>query len=527
MRRELSSQLPSDARLKLLDSSAVARGCELFLDRHLRDLPTYRDMIPALHLKVGSELIPLLDPDLVRGGVRPSQKIEWTPEARFEILPDVPTLGLPIEVGAEEDRSSFIAHVEHETFPLQRAARVRIETTYRYAQDAFCVVLIAEDTSAPFQRIEVSWRRGAGEDAFDAPSASNEPPTFEADEAWTESADLALEILTDEQFKELQSARSALEAGNPAARMKKAKHLREMERNVEVLLEAIEACEAQSRRVFAAARLPDVPEDRRTEIAALAQCFIDLADLERTVGERRGMPTLYRATSEKKNGALRSLLDRVRDDATRALGRLYHHAPPAAVIRLVEEVSMESRVDLFHTLGRVIRPGEGSTAAFLESFERGIAGVEGADQLTPQIEAALWMMTTALWAREGSVRGCTPALVEKLQGMVARVLEELEESWLEEGLAPSVLNELGCITLALLRLRQDPEFDHLVNVDAAWSREMAARFRGLQVSLLNENKSARGPRIEIGDGEQSAGFGVVVANMLEGARVGALRLVEE
>src|SRR4029079_17610348 len=119
----------------------------------------------------GIEQIPIFE----GGKVCPGEVIIRSSERIFELPAGVPVLRFPlIRDRASQQASSYDAYLESSQLPLSTPVRVRLSVQFRYAEDAWRIVVRPVDAGA-LDEIEIRWPRREGEARR---SIHNSPPMF-------------------------------------------------------------------------------------------------------------------------------------------------------------------------------------------------------------------------------------------------------------------------------------------------------------------------------------------------------------
>jgi hypothetical protein len=506
--------------LSHLSDADIARGCEIFLERHTNKLPTFRDMLPSITLKVGGTAIPLLDPEVLKQGVQPSQTLRFTPPQVFKLPKGKENIEMPLRTGEGQDREEFSAFVTDASFPLQRDVKVRIETRYRYAQDAFIVALLpVERASAPFDRIEIEWRRSQGEGTQQL-IVNNEPPEFVTVGALArEDVDTLLSSKAVRRVCELVDRLQDSTKVHHRLDTDEASVLRDLE-SLEGLLKAIGK---DLRKLIIPGQTGEPPGIEDLEEPLLALADIPEAQTNRRRGKKKGKSNYNRAglkvlSKKLKNHQTRhtKALAVARDEATWTLASMRHYAPA----RLQPTILGEEHTDRhYHALGRMMRRDDGDGREDFDAFFKQLVEIE---EITPDanLQHRLWCLATHLWSREEALFELDVAQVSALADFVREVASELESDWYKERISGELFRELGVIALALLRERgkgRGARFD----ANSEWCNALADSCAEI-TSKIEKLGFDKPPRIALGDQERT--FIQILTESLKGHSVACIQL---
>ena len=551
MQRSLTSRIEDHfgdgATAIIPGDDALSRGCLCFLERHAAGLPTYRDLLPALYLRVGDTLqIPLLDPEELRRGVRPAQRLNHTPPERFEIPAGRDTLELPLIVGdaSSKRQGLIIATVTDDALPLDKPVAVALTSSYQHARDAFIVsIRPIRPRDAPFGRIELQWSRRDDASALTAVTTRNEPPQFVSTARWDDPTRTArLDDLANRRA-ELESLLAVLEDGQ-RAHHRLHHDLKGLRGDVIALIKLCKALGELFTEIIPPG-LTATPPRPDLEHIRLAMCVLErvsgVDDVSsgskrgRKQGHRKGskkhrhgagkarknLPKLRKKLSASKHQKLLSLLDSARDEATWSLARMRHHAPTTLATMLFEELTGTSPSEHFEALGRALQPSLDAHQEALEQFISRSADVLAATaEPAPELRHRLWAIATLLWSRKENPASLTRPQVEAIRDAISSIFSHLAEDsiWYVAGIAVELFHEAGIIALGLLRLRQKP-LDELVRAGDTWCEQLAA-----SAARAGKRLPRRTARVRVEDGD---GFDTVLVDNLRGRRVAQLSLIEE
>lgn len=506
--------------IRSVGATDIARGCERFLERHTNKLPTFRDMLPSIVLQVKNKAIPLLDPEVLKQGVQPSQTLRSTPPQVFKLSRGVGNVEMPLRTGEGEDREEFSAFITDPSFPLQRGVDVRIETRYRYAQDAFIVALLpVERASAPFNRIEIEWRRSEGEGTQQV-TVSNEPPEFAAVEALArEDVDRFLSSKAARRVRELVDELQDSAQVHRRLNTEEASVLKDLE-NLEGLLKDIGV---GLRRLILPGQTGELPGFKELEKSLLEAADIPEPQRKRRRKKKRksdynrtGLKALSKKLDKKRQTRHVKALEVARDEATWALASMRHHAPARLQPTLLSE---EHKARHYHALGRMMRRGDGDHRGDFDAFFERLVDTEKIEP-DANLQHRLWCLATHLWSREEALFELDVEQVSALADFVAAVASELEKRWHKERISGELFRELGVIALALLRERgkgREARFD----ANSEWCSTLAESCVEI-VNKIEQSGFDKPPRIALGDQDRS--FIQILTESLRGHSVARIQL---
>ncbi len=535
-------------------ATLAARGCSVFLDRHGRDLPTWRDIIPELHLLVstnqGRRRIALLDEKQLKRGVRPGQILSHTSPETFQLPAGVDHLDLPLASGqAENRRVEMHTVVEHGSLPLPSPVEVRLHVHYRYAEDAFRVHLRPVN-DAPFGEIEVRWSRG--DVGSGGPQVRNLVPEFPTSSGW-ENCEPVIDRLEREYVvlfdqtrffdppkKKKTTTRNKIK-GSPDEVLQQVDDLESHVANLTTILTEV---------LPAGRALADAPKRSEQLIAKCAALLTSLAGIQRDsipqVRKRRGKDTKNPSPDRRRLWGIKQLLSESGSKAQRkvddlemqaliSLSRLRSAVPRFAPEFVVAQIAAgEASARNFEALGRMFGSPELVSEDVFSSFLDDLSSfldsqLEAANDL-PGVRHRLWAMATAFWTCEVVVERLSEAQSDQLLRACQAVAEALRHDWVGEPVAIEIFQEWGLVLLALLRRRRidDPPTGFL--------HALGETSRGLAdlTEQIDRELQTRGyrpePRVDFtipAGADERSPFAAMLADTLRGHRVALIQLKED
>lgn len=522
------------------EGSRVLEGCEVFLDRMCRGLPTWRDLIPELKLCVGRGMtkqdVYLLDPEDIKGGVRPGQMLSHEPSERFVLPAEAKVIDFPMLSGTDEDGrggEEYTALVQDASLPLDEPVEVKLRVAYRYAEDAFRIFISPSEVSAskPFEEIKVEWRRGRSELEEDAREVKDEPPAFPSAQPWSEVNPLLLNELrgavsTCDEKLELFNNKSKLNS-----RLKK--NPQEVKRDLEATLDALnggfDTMVPCLKEIVPVGRTLEKPPSEVEKVVKDANDL--LAMLVRYPGGKTKKTFPHRQLGKCKDSGVEKAYRDLKEEALAAHGALRHLSVRRVLKKLRQDLEGEDLSEhqaqrRFETLGRVIGDLEDKESRetlmwLVGRFLRLLDESLEKDEPDPALRHHLWALATALWSNVGAVHHLGDERAEELCEGALRLAAKLSDEWLEAGVSIEIFKELGLVTLALLRLR-GTSVGHLVEANNEYCQEMAR----LMEAIDEGRKFEASARIKV-DGEDVEEFGTLVADNLRGFTISRIQIIEE
>ena len=519
LERAVHAALPGAGFHTFHEPGALAAGAHNFLDRHLRNLPTYRDDVPDLYLEVSlgqwkKEQICIFSS---KEPVRPGQVIEKQVDTKFRLPKGKHSYRFPLLRGRGTPMpSAFEAKLVDPSFPLRQETEVVLKVEFRYAQDAFNVWVLPVHPG-PLGPCRIEWVRGDAAPEAELPR-QNERPSFPETSNWSALGEQVPDSL-EAQWREFAEAFDATfdkrhieKLASLEGQRSRAKALKELEK----LLKGVDETCSQLWRNDRVAHAPP------PQLMALAnRTFLPRVRALADPRSARGI-TIPRTYQRR----LESQLDGVRPHALLLLCRLRAQAPDEAIDALIEEMEADSRatrgINPLHCMGWAL--ADGRSPARQRAVERVVDFLARSAEVEdwPRVEEALWALSTAAWSHPDFVGLLSASTVERILGAIRRVLLEFGSGHVVHDRDAKLFHEAGQVVLGLLRLRGDAAGAGLAAGTVALDH-LADEFERA-AGVIGTKLAADWPRLQFdADGE----FLEALTGSLRGHRTAHVRMLEE
>jgi hypothetical protein len=158
-----------------LDQAALARGAWVFLDRKDRGLPTWKDRLPEVALRIRENLLRVDMPLIERGKlVSPGETLNIQPERQLVIPAGAQSVRFDVTREGQQARYAFAA--EGPPLPLGQPCAVRMRLDFCYGVEGMRAWLVPEGRQA-FERLPLHLR-SAGDASSGPVLPVGPPPTW-------------------------------------------------------------------------------------------------------------------------------------------------------------------------------------------------------------------------------------------------------------------------------------------------------------------------------------------------------------
>ena len=467
--RALVEKLCKGARAHVAGNAreASCRGALTFLARHAEGKPTWRDLLPSLHLKVAhsSELVEILPKSLAQYGVSPGEEIKHRVGTRF-LLPRK-NYQYKFPLIADHDTgldSGVIALIEDHSFPLSEDLEVSLETRFHYAKDAYRIFIYpAQPKKTPFKRREIRWdRTSAGSVSIIIGRVQNEPPSFPQRVHWQEiwpPGTGALGLFDQVLDSYVQSIQPLCGAAVQQLAARAFKHQAARDKllgQLKCAHEKLKMLEALVKEAWARSFDTTGGEGVEKTIRRMKNWLMVAAQMNPADGP---VERLHKRLRTSRDPGIAKTVADLQNLARTALSRLREHTPPELPGMIFEKLP-ELREPEFQreiqALGRSLGFAEAGLRDGYLDVLLGEHAVMGDRASHPRLRYSLWALATAFWSAEDLVLSMDPPrsqlCLEMCRSLFARLLGE----WKIESIGVSLFEEGCLILLGLLRRRGRP-----------------------------------------------------------------------
>lgn len=158
----------------LLDNISLAEGAEVFLDRHGRGLPTWKDRIPRIAVEAKRKMlrvdVPLIDPKMELVG--PGERVDYVAPTCFHLGPGLDVIRLPMR--REGALAPYELRLEGPPLPLREPVEVRLHVRFQYGLQGVEGALVPVKPGT-FERVTFRLAASSGPGADEADLASPPP----------------------------------------------------------------------------------------------------------------------------------------------------------------------------------------------------------------------------------------------------------------------------------------------------------------------------------------------------------------
>lgn len=423
-------------------------GGMVFLQRHLSNLPTYREMLPDLFLEFGTQEGSQKLEIFSARSVKPGEVISQV--TRVTLPAGQRTYELPMWTTRGQSQLPYVARIELQS-PFKTTVTAELRVRFRYAEDAFQIAL-APISDRSIGELSVTWdRRATGRTTV---VVDDSPPTFLEPKPWSTQA---VQRFRRECEVAADFFRSALNQEVKRARDDTASERQQLARNHGQMQETLKRLRNAARQVWSPGTLATgAPEE-------LVQCLTlvvpVLGELAKVATQMKGKALGLEGNWLQRLARFRGDQQKFQRDALLTLGAFGMHAPPTTAERALQGIATAKAPALKKDpeLAKVV----GRTAGFAAADKRARILHSLCDSVDQRFDASwvkelLWAISTILWSREEVVLELEGVQADALLAMCVRVLERLSDGWRNSNCADDVYIETYIILVALLRLRGTP-----------------------------------------------------------------------
>ena len=405
LERAVQDALPGAGFHTFHEPGALAAGAHNFLDRHLGNLPTYRDDVPDLYLEVSlgqweKEQICIFSS---KEPVRPGQAIESRVDTKFLLPAGQHSYRFPLLRGRETPLpSAFEAKLVDPSFPLRQATEVELKVEFRYAQDSFNVWVLPVHPG-PLAPCRIEWVRGDAVPDGELPR-QNERPSFPEPDDWGAVGEHIPENV-EACWKDFATAFEATFDRRHIEKLTSPEGHRSKVDALKGLLTRLKEVDETCSQLWRSDRVAHAPPPALLALAkrTFFPRVMALAALGATDGV--AIPKTYQKRLE-------SSLEGMRPHALLLLCRLRAQAPTEAIDALIEGMEADSRathgINPLHCMGWALADGHSPVRRrAVERVLRFLVRNTEAGNWA-RVEEALWALSTATWSIRPSSRFSTP-----------------------------------------------------------------------------------------------------------------------
>jgi hypothetical protein len=447
---------------------AACRGAMTFLLRRAEGKPTWRDLLPSLHLKVegAPEPVELLPKSLSEHGVHPGQEVVHPVAKTFRLPKGCDRYEFPLLAEYGEDTGSgAIALLEDPRFPLREDLEVNLETRFHYAEDAYRVFISpAHPKKAPFSRLEIRWDRASpGSGSTIMGRVRNEPPSFPRRTRWSEVWPPETDAL--ERFVQvIEACADSLRplCGAVAQQLAARAHKNDTAATNELLgklncaHEKLKRLEEEVKAAWAQGLDTAGGVGAEDAIGKMKDWLMVAAQMSPSSG---GVGRLHKSLRKHPKPGIAKAVADLQHLARSALSRLREHAPaelPALIEKELPGLRGPGLQRAVQAFGRSFGFAEGDRRErYLGGLLDGLAEMGERNDLQGS-RHYLWALATAFWYAEGLVPSMGPPLARRCHDVCRSLFERLQGEWKSQPIAVSLFEEACMILFGLLRLRGRP-----------------------------------------------------------------------